>query len=130
LNAFVNLKLAAVGAPPVTSKSKTQNFLSLVDPILKSYQEQQHLLIEHGGALCPADQRIQSFLNSYLADTGEAVPNIPSRQLKLDRHGLAKLLSLPVGEDIFQNEIITSYRVAQVRHSAMVFKDHDGFVCS
>ncbi len=42
------------------------------------------------------------------------VPSIPSRQLKLDRHGLAKLLSLPLGEDIFQNEIITSYRVAQV----------------
>jgi len=113
LNAFVNLKLAAVGAAPVSSKAKTQNFLSLVDPILKSYQEQQHLLIEHGGALCPADQRVQNFLASYLSDTGEPVPTIPSRQLKLDRHGLAKLLSLPIGEDLFQNEIITSYRVAQ-----------------
>jgi hypothetical protein len=109
------LKLAACGAPPVSAKSKEQNFLTLVDPILKSYQEQQHLLIDHGGALCPADQRIQDFLDSYLADTGEPVPSIPSRQLKLDRHGLAKLLSLPLGEDIFQNEIITSYRVAQVR---------------
>ena len=124
MNAFVNLKLAACGAAPVASKSKTNNFLSLVDPILKSYQEQQHLLIEHGGALCPADQRIQNFLNSYLSDTGEPIPSIPSRQLKLDRHGLAKLLSLPLGEDIFQNEIITSYRVAQVIQYKKISWDH------
>ena len=113
LNAFVNLKLAACGAPVLTVKAKEQNFLNLVDPILKSYQEQQHQLIEQGAALCPADQRVQNFLNSYLSDTGEAVPQIPSRQLKLDRHGLAKMLSLPRGEDLFQNEIITSYRVKQ-----------------
>ena len=158
MNAFVNLKLAACGAPPLTVKSKEQNFLTLVDPILKSYQEQQHLLIDQGAALCPADQRVQDFLNSFLADTGEPVPQLPARQMKLDRHGillilhvfpylwnityvqlfeifravlfqlnmivllfrytgLAKLLSLPRGEDMFQNEIITSYRVSQVRKS-------------
>ena len=144
-------------------QAKEENFMRLVEPILKTYQEQQHILNDHGFSLCPADQRIQNFLNGYLADTGEEIPQLPARQvlllpcispchflaasiisllmplcpqlvraalfgpnpepiitacllclqLKLDRHGLAKMLSLPKGEDLFQNDIITSYRVAQ-----------------
>jgi hypothetical protein len=33
--------------------------MRLVEPILKAYQEQQHLLVDKGMSLCPADQRIQ-----------------------------------------------------------------------
>lgn len=33
--------------------------MRLVEPILKAYQEQSHLLVDKGMSLCPADQRIQ-----------------------------------------------------------------------
>lgn len=63
-----------------------------------------------------ADQRIQNFLNSYLEDTDTDVPTpkLPVRQFKMDRHGLAKMLSLPKGEDKYINNYISSYRVSQV----------------
>jgi len=48
-----------------------------------------------------------------LASGGWQAPKLPTRQLKLDRHGLSKMLSLPKGKDLFQNSIISSYRVSQ-----------------
>ena len=121
MNTFVHLKLGTCGLPTKTNKNKEREFLRLIDPLLQSYQEQQHLLMDLGGGLCPADQRIQDFLDQYLADVGETIPRIPSRQLKLDRHGLAKMLSLPRGEDLFQNSILTSYRVGQVKSMVVFF---------
>ncbi|EKX53617.1 hypothetical protein GUITHDRAFT_84236 [Guillardia theta CCMP2712] len=112
MTAYVNLKLAACGSAPVESSSKEEGFLRLVEPILKAYQEQQHVLINQGRSLCPADQRIQDWLDDFLSDVGGS-PRLPVRQLKLDRHGLTRILSLPKGEDIYQNEYITSYRLAQ-----------------
>ena len=38
---------------------KDAQFMRLVEPILKAYQEQQHLLVDKGMSLCPADQRVQ-----------------------------------------------------------------------
>mmetsp|Transcript_411 Transcript_411/g.861 ORF Transcript_411/g.861 Transcript_411/m.861 type:complete len:1323 (-) Transcript_411:325-4293(-) len=113
LQAYVNLKLAAVGAKLPPMKPREEYFMRLVDPILKSYQEMQHKLEDGSHKLCPADQRIQNFLNNYLGDLGEEIPQIPSRQLKLDRHGLAKVLSLPKGGDLFQDDRMSSYRVFQ-----------------
>jgi len=40
-------------------------------------------------------------------------PKLPARQLKLDRHGLSRVLSLPKGEDVHETSICKSYRVAQ-----------------
>eukprot|EP00286_Rhodomonas_abbreviata_P012765 CAMPEP_0181325326 /NCGR_PEP_ID=MMETSP1101-20121128/20858_1 /TAXON_ID=46948 /ORGANISM="Rhodomonas abbreviata, Strain Caron Lab Isolate" /LENGTH=1312 /DNA_ID=CAMNT_0023433611 /DNA_START=118 /DNA_END=4056 /DNA_ORIENTATION=+ len=113
LTAYVNLKLAACGSAPVKTSAKEENFLRLVEPILKSYQEQQHVLSSKGLDLCPADQRIQAFLDSYLEGVDGPVPKLPVRQFKMDRHGLAKMLSLPKGKDKFQNDYISSYRCSQ-----------------
>ncbi len=55
----------------------------------------------------------QNFLNSYLEGVDGPVPQLPTRQFKLDRHGLAKMLSLPKGEDKFQSNYLSSYRVSQ-----------------
>ena len=60
--------------------------MRLVEPILKAYQEQQHLLIDQGMSMCPADQRIQNWLEDYLHDVDMPVPKLPVRQLKLDRY--------------------------------------------
>mmetsp|Transcript_70258 Transcript_70258/g.114113 ORF Transcript_70258/g.114113 Transcript_70258/m.114113 type:complete len:1322 (+) Transcript_70258:48-4013(+) len=113
LMAYVNLKLTACGASPVEASEKEAHFMRLVEPILKEYQEQQHLLIDRGMSLCPADHRIQNWLEDYLHDVDVAVPQLPVRQLKLDRHGLSRVLSLPKGKDVHETAICKSYRVAQ-----------------
>ena len=64
-------------------------------------------------SLCPADQRIQNWINDYLSDVDAPIPRLPERQLKLDRHGLSRVLSLPKGEDVHETSICKSYRVAQ-----------------
>ena len=71
-------------------------------------REKDRLLGQH---LCPADQRIQTFLYDYLQDV--PVPKLPARTFALDRAGLARVLSLPVDRDDFSSDIINSYRVKQ-----------------
>jgi len=63
-----------------------------------------------GDVLCPADARIQSFLDSYL---GKPASRLPAAAFVLDRPGLARAMSLPAGEDFFSSPYLKSYRVAQ-----------------
>jgi hypothetical protein len=65
--------------------------------------------------LCPADRRLQDFIDDYLRKAGSpsAVPQLPSRTLALDQPGLARELSLPPDRDEFHSDIISSYRVKQ-----------------
>gem|GEM_PF-1403861 len=70
----------------------------------------QRLLAGHH---CPIDQRIESFLKTHLADVTD--PNnvrLPSAAISLDRHGIARRLSLPAKEDRFVNAYVDSTRVA------------------
>ena len=87
----------------------SSDFLAVASDLLKSYREKSRLL---AGYLCPPDRRIQDFLDSYLADVaGGAVPNLPVNTLVLDRHGVARELSLPVNQSHYQSEYVSSYRV-------------------
>jgi len=113
LMAYVNLKLTACGAQPVKATEREEHFMRLVEPILKAYQEQSHLLVDKGMSLCPADQRIQNWINDFLTDVDVEPPQLPARQLKLDRHGLSRVLCLPKGEDVHETSICKSYRIAQ-----------------
>jgi phosphoenolpyruvate carboxykinase (diphosphate) len=60
---------------------------------------------------CPADRRIEAFLNAHFADLARAAPLRLPAAVALPRHGLARELSLPADEDIYRNEYVTSYRV-------------------
>jgi len=60
---------------------------------------------------CAADLRIQSFLDSYLEDTG-LHPHLPKRTFVLDEPGLARALSLPYDSDKVVSPRLSSYRVA------------------
>src|SRR5271163_4197506 len=61
---YINLKLAALGQP--TSRSTADPaFLEIAGPLLRNYHQKDQLL---GDRLCPADTRVQSFLDSYLRD--------------------------------------------------------------
>ena len=110
LQHYINLKLTSLGQP--TSR-RTANFrlLQIAGPLLRNYHQKDQLL---GNRLCPADTRIQAFLDSYLESVApEGAPRLPSQTFVLDRPGLAREMSLPAEEDSFTSPMLKSYRVAQ-----------------
>lgn len=107
---YVNLKLSSIGQP-VHGDLNTSEFYELGKSLLASYQEKSRLLADY---LPPCDQRIQSFLMDYFSDLElEELPHLPSLTLILDRHGVARTLSLPAADDHFSSNIIDSYRIQQ-----------------
>ena len=110
LHLYINLKLASSGQPTCVTGDAAE-FMVTAQDLLRSYREKNRLLSDH---LCPVDRRIQNFLETYLADQGAGnIPRLPSMTYVLDRHGVARELSLPMGEDEFHSEIVSSYRVRQ-----------------
>jgi hypothetical protein len=110
LQLYINLKLASSGQP-VCALEQDAEFLHVAHDLLQSYQEKTRLLSDY---LCPADRRIQTFLDAYLEDLDlEDGPRLPSNSIVLDCHGVARELSLPLGQDRFESDIVTSYRVRQ-----------------
>ena len=103
---YANLKLATLGLPTVGDQSKN-SALRLSSSLIKEYREKVRLLRGH---LCPADERIQNFLTRIL---GTDRPSLPTESFVLDRHGLARVGSLPRDGDLFSSGIIESRRVAQ-----------------
>jgi len=111
LQLYINLKLHSSGLPACKAHDCDNDFFSIADDLLQSYREKTRLLSQH---LCPADQRIQEFLDDYLQDSGSNnKPLLPSNTLVLDRHGVARELSLPADGDYFESEFVKSYRVSQ-----------------
>ncbi len=104
----VNLKLAALGCPTCQTQNQ-EEFQEIAGAILA-----HHLEGNPAGArrVCPADERIHAFLDSYLGAEGAGL-RLPAETFVLDRHGLARTLSLPAQKDEFSSDIIYSYRVRQ-----------------
>jgi phosphoenolpyruvate carboxykinase (diphosphate) len=110
LTDYINLKLAALGQPVVSGPSDS-GFIELANDLIRNYREKSRLLSAY---LCPADQRIQNFIDAYLEDLKETFhPRIPSDTFITDRHGIARALSLPADKDVFISDIISSYRIKQ-----------------
>ena len=103
LISFINVKLALLGCQPVAFSGGPDSS-DIVAAFAAQYQEKDRLL---GQYLCPADQRIQTFLYDYLQDV--PVPRLPLRTFTLDRPGLARVLSLPAIRERLQN---TGFNVA------------------
>ena len=111
LHLYINLKLASCGQP-ICNDDESAAFMDTAQDLLNSYLEKNRQL--SGSSLYPADRRIQNFLDNYLADLGlEKIPGLPTMTFELDRHGIARELSLPLGADEFKSEIISSFRVKQ-----------------
>jgi hypothetical protein len=108
LVSYINLKLTGLGCPTVPHEMDPE-FTEMLGTLLRRSQETDRLLSNY---LCPADNRIQTFLYDYLQDA-VAVPKLPTRTFALDRPGLARALSLPPGSDDFSSDIIQSYRIKQ-----------------
>lgn len=114
---YINLQLSALGQPifiddeDASTKYSSDKFLSLTQDLINSFREKSRLLSDH---LCPADARIQSFIKDYLSDIqfNKSI-NFPSTTFVLSNLGLAREVSLPPNSDVFNSELVSSYRVKQ-----------------
>jgi len=115
LREFVNLKLAARGYP-IVGNEEDYPFLDLGRSLIANFQEKNRLLSDY---LCPADASIEAFLREYLGEkiVADVFPDfarlLPASPLIMERHGIARMLSLPPDEDVFKSSILSSYRVYQ-----------------
>lgn len=110
LRQYLHLKLSALGLP-VPNRPHDVEFLNVARDLLANYRQQQRLLSDY---LCPADARVQAFIDAYAANLpGATRRRLPTRTLTLDHHGLARQLSLPADGDHFQSDEIDSYRIRQ-----------------
>ena len=101
LAAAINLRLALLGLAEADPDS-------LVGPLVARQQEFNRRLEYRP---CAADQRIQDYLDDYLAEA-PVRPQLPLRTLILDLPGLARELSLPHDADEFRSDLLTSHRLA------------------
>ncbi len=103
------LQLAALGHK--CQLSTDRSYLSIAESLLKNYSEHRRLLADYR---CPADQRIQDFLNAYLQRNGlDMQVRLPGETFTLNQPGLARELSLPLVDNKHQSELLSSYRVKQ-----------------
>jgi hypothetical protein len=104
----IALKLSAMGFRVPVDKGD-EELLDLGRDLFARYREQSRLLSEH---LCPADRRIQAFLDSLFVGLSlPFTPRLPGATFLLDRYGIARELSLPDAQDEWHNEVISSYRL-------------------
>lgn len=107
---YINLKLAALGYPYYQDE-RTAQFLEFATPLLDNFREKSRLLSEH---LSPIAQRIQDFIDDYLAEIpGYKSIAMPQHTLVLDSHGLARNMSLPPNVDVYETDIVKTYRTLQ-----------------
>ncbi|MCK4833273.1 MAG: hypothetical protein KAT12_00810, partial [Gammaproteobacteria bacterium] len=103
------LQLASLGHR--CQLNSDRGYLAVADSLLKNYTAQRQLLAEYR---CPADQRIQSFLNDYLKRNGVDVEiKLPGETFNLTEEGVARELSLPYDSNTYKSELVESYRLLQ-----------------
>ena len=108
LKNYLALQLASAGLFSPESDGNGQSMTAYSAGILESLREKNRLLAEHRA---PIDSRIEAFLNRYFEDVLDDEPlRVPNRSLTLDRHGMARELSLPADGYEFENELVKSYR--------------------
>jgi len=108
LKHYLDLQLAAAGLMPPLDDASDSAMTAFSRGMLESLREKTRLL---AGTLPPVDQRIEGFLGRYFEDVvGDSPLRLPTRSLVLDRHGMARKLSLPIRGDKFQNSLISSHR--------------------
>jgi len=108
---LINLKLAALGMPTCHLNEGDYAYLEIADSVLKRYARFRRLLSAYR---CPADQRIQLFLNAYLSENGvEQQIDLPGITLIVDKPGMAREMSLPLNGNHFHSDLVDSYRLLQ-----------------
>jgi len=105
----INLQLAALGKQGCISDSDNE------DTAIADYlRDRFHIQHKQQRSQCPADSRIQNFLNNYFARHGLTDnPVLPVDSFLLNNPGVAEELSLPKDSEKFTSQYISSYRVQQ-----------------
>jgi len=82
-------------------------------PLIANFQER--LQLTSSDHLCPVDGAIEGILRAYLAETEPLARGAAGsgQAFILERHGMARVLSLPAEGDLFESAIVSSYRVFQ-----------------
>jgi hypothetical protein len=106
LRLAINLRLGLLGCAPVAGGDGA-DLTGVAAPL---FAQQREITRRLSHQLSPVDERIQHFLNSYLADIGPA-PSLPARTFVLDQPGLARELSLPADGDTVDSPLLKSYRL-------------------
>ncbi|MFV0289539.1 MAG: hypothetical protein ACK5IJ_01370 [Mangrovibacterium sp.] len=108
---YINLKLAAGGYPICESAGVKDDLLEVAAPLLTGYNIKSSLA---GNSLSPVSNRIKTFLESYLSDLdGGYRMSFPANPLVLDRYGLARIVSLPPDADLYETNVVSTYRTVQ-----------------
>ncbi len=104
---YIGLKLIAHGQPVAAGCGLSDSLGA--ERILNTYYQRLKTLDE---LRCPIDRRIEAFLTSHF-DGVKGVENLrlPDTVFVLDRHGIARELSLPINGDQYSNSLVSSYRV-------------------
>jgi phosphoenolpyruvate carboxykinase (diphosphate) len=106
---YINLKLAAYGLP-IAERGEGEELVGLAAGLLANFREKTRRL--ESIQRCPADHRIEAYLNRHFADLHLDDPmRLPGRTFILDRHGMARELSLPADGDTYESELVQSFRV-------------------
>lgn len=107
---YINLKLASLDHAPAGDPTDS-SLVSFASDLLAHYKEFARLLRNY---LSPVDERIQRFLIKTLGDViDQKAIALPTKTMILDRHGLARELSIPIHAERFKNDILESYRTQQ-----------------
>ncbi len=105
---YINLQLIANGFPAAKGHDELR-FTEIASGLLVNHRQQSRLLADRPS---PADARIEAFLNGHFAEVLDGKKlELPRRTLTLDRHGMARELSLPADGDEFHSDIVNSFRV-------------------
>jgi len=103
------LQLAALGHK--CQMGSEHGYLSVADSLIKNYSEYRRLFAEYR---CPADRRIQDFLNGYLKRHGiEQEIKLPTETFSLNEPQLARELSVPLNSNKYKSDLLESYRIKQ-----------------
>lgn len=108
LRSYIALQLASTGLLPAGHDAIDHSLADFSRGLLENLREKTRLLADYRA---PVDERVEAFLAHYFADVPEEAPlRLPDRSLGLDRHGMARELSLPADGDRFKCELLESYR--------------------
>jgi hypothetical protein len=107
LRRYINLQFIVNGLPSIPLDDTAAS--ADAEQLLGVYRERLRLVDD---PRCPADRRIEAFLHDHFVGTAPAGSlKLPERTFTLDRHGIARELSLPIDGNTFRNEHVSSYRV-------------------
>ncbi|MEM9368647.1 MAG: hypothetical protein AAGD07_21865 [Planctomycetota bacterium] len=108
LQNYLTFQMALAGLTPPHEADHENPESAIPREMLDALRQRNAMVRRH---LPPIDSRIESFLGTYFGDiVGDDPLRLPHRALNLDRHGMARELSLPLGGNQFVNDQVSSYR--------------------